>query len=476
MARLLRIRVLGIAFFLVVALFVWLCIAIYNKDFTSKVKVEMITDTVGNALPQQADVKVRGLTVGYVDSTSTHGQRVTSQLYLQPDAADKIPANVTARLLPKTLFGERYVELELPASPSDHPLSDGDVIYQDPKGNALELTQLFDTVLPVLQAIPPQRLAETLGSLAEALTGRGADLGVTVDRLQQIVGRLDDQMPDIQEDLRDFATFSHTYADALPDLVDALNDFRTTNATVIQRRHDVDQLVASLTPTAGRLTDFLDANHDNIIDVAADSRQTLNLLAEYSPTYPCVFRNFAIARPKIDAIMGQGTDEPGSRVSLKFVNPRGRYLPNQDEPRWFDTRGPQCEPVPPNGVNPGQYVGGSIDDGSYQPPSRFPGNQNVNLPEPNLAPYNPDTEVQEPGLDASPDASTPQTGHAAPAAFRTQPPTVAGSPIEQRQLAAIYSSASGVPAQQIPSWVTLIGAPAMRGSQVSVSSGEASGK
>ena len=107
--RVLRIRLLGIAFFVVVALFVWVCIAFYNKTFTSVTKVSLVTDTIGNALPQNADVKVRGLTVGYVKSSHTDNGKVTLQLNLKPDKARLIPSNVTARLLPKTLFGERYV-------------------------------------------------------------------------------------------------------------------------------------------------------------------------------------------------------------------------------------------------------------------------------------------------------------------------------------------------------------------------------
>ncbi|NUS43512.1 MAG: MCE family protein [Mycobacteriaceae bacterium] len=452
-----RVRVLGLAFFLVLALFVWLCIAIYRQQFTTFTKVDLVTDTIGNTLPMQADVKVRGLTVGHVKSSSTTNGRVTSVLMLDPSKADKIPANVTARLLPKTLFGERYVDLVLPKDPSGRPLRTGDVIGQDASGNALELTKLFDTLLPLLQAVPPQSLAATLGSLAQALSGRGDDLGVTVDRLQSIFAQTNAVMPDLQEDIKQFATFAKTYSNAAPDLVDALNNLRTTNSTVIQKRSDVDALVASLTPTASHLADFLNANRDNVIGIAADSRETLGYLAEYSPSYVCTMRNFAIAVPKINKILGQGTDTPGSRVTVELTNPRGRYLPNQDEPRWLDTRGPWCEPVPANGVDPGQYPSGPPNDGSYQPPSRNPGPQHgLNLaPPPGLKP------VSKPVYGP---AAKPVAAHA----HGRSAPSIAGSPMEQRALSAVYSAATGIPAKDIPSWATRIGAPALRGSEVSV--------
>lgn len=433
-----RVRIVGIVFFLVVALFVWFTIAIYNKQFTTFTKVKLVTDSVGNSLPQLADVKVRGLTVGHVKSSSTDDEgKVTSVMDLQPSMANKIPSNVTARLLPKTLFGERYVDLVVPDKPSTVALADGMTVPQDSSGNALELTKLFDTVLPLLQAVPPQSLAATLGAVAEALSGRGTDLGVTVDRLNTIFEQTNAVMPDLQEDIKQLATFSHTYADALPELVDTLNNLRTTNATIVQRRADIDALIQSLTPTSGRLADFFNTNRANLVDVAADSRETLENLAEYSPTFPCTTRNFAYAIPKINKILGMGTNEPGSKVSVKFSNPRGRYLPNQDEPRWLDPRGPACEPVPPDGVDPGQYPNGSAADGSYQPPTRNPG------PRPGSF------DMAAPSLVAANATSL-------------------GSPMEKHTLGAIYSAATGIPAKDIPSWTTAIGAPALRGSEVSV--------
>ena len=74
----------------------------------------------------------------------------------------QIPANVTARLLPKTLFGERYVELTAPASASATPLRPGAVIGQDRSSSAIELEKVLDDTLPLLQTIQPDKLAATL--------------------------------------------------------------------------------------------------------------------------------------------------------------------------------------------------------------------------------------------------------------------------------------------------------------------------
>ncbi|BAW03936.1 mammalian cell entry protein [Nocardia seriolae] len=434
----LRKRTLGILFFVVVALFLWTTIAVYNKQFVETVRVNLITDTVGNALTRNADVKVRGVTVGELRSSKYDGKNVTLDLAIDPGKAKEIPVNVTARLLPKTLFGERYIDLVWPEAPEGH-LTEGVTLHQDTSGNAIEVSQLLDNILPLLNAIPPQYLSSTLSALSNALQGQGEELGKTIDRLDTIFTQVNGEMPTLQQDLKSLADVATTYADAAPQLVDALDNLRTTNATIVAKRSQIDTLMATLTPSASTTADFLLANRDNIIDVAADSRPALEALAKYSPSYSCALAGFAELKPRIDQIFGKGTDLPGSRVSVSVVNPRGRYVPNQDEPRWFDSRGPLCVPMYPPGTDPGQYTNGSANDGSYQPPTRNPGDQNIGrMPEPQYKVYGPYT------------------------------PTTAYSPQESQALGAIYGAAHGVSPDEVPSWITKIAAPAFRGSEVSV--------
>ncbi|NMN97890.1 MCE family protein [Antrihabitans stalactiti] len=432
----LRKRVLGVSFFLVLALFVWGSIAMYNKTFKDVVEVGLVTDTVGNSLPKHADVKVRGLTVGEVRSTKPEGGKVHAVMAIDPDKADQIPANVTARLLPKTLFGERYVSLIIPpgtsAGSGDHLTSDS-VVEQDRSGNAIELNRLLDSVLPLLQAIPPQDLMTTLSAVAKAIDGRGEELGTTIERLDTIFAGINTEMPNLQESLRSLATFSQTYSDAAPQLVEALDNLRTTNATIVERRSQIDAVLASVTSTGSTATDFLAANRDNIVDIAADSREALELLATYSPTFTCTLRNFAAIKPRTDEILGKGSKFPGSRVTIEVVNTRGKYLPNQDEPRFLDTRGPQCAPEAPLGVDAGQYPGGANNDGSYQPPSRNPGGD-------------------------VPTMAVPQ--------FSLVPADFSGSTAEHETLSMVYGAATGIAPQDIPQWTLLFGAPALRGSEV----------
>ncbi|WP_137873527.1 MCE family protein [Rhodococcus sp. Q] len=441
----LRRRLLGLAFFLVLALFLAFTIGMYNKSFTKVVNVSLVTDTVGNSLPAHADVKVRGLIVGEVRSSTTKDGEVTSQLAIAPDKAELIPANTTARLLPKTLFGERYVALIVPEGDTTAPISDGDTLYQDASGNAIEVGELLDGLLPLLQAVPPQDLANTLGALNQALTGRGADIGLSFERLETIFAGVNAELPNLEESLRGLADFSETYSEAAPELVSALDNLRTTGATVVQQQNQIRALMSSVTATAGTTADFLTANRDSLISIAADSRDTLEVLAAASPTFGCTFSQFVPIVGRANAILGLNPDgsmqdHPGARAATVFVNPKGRYLPNQDEPRLFDSRGAKCYTPADPGQKFGQYPGGSYNDGAYQVPSRNPG----------------------PSYVASPAA--PQY---APVPGAT-PASYTGSTYEQDTLAVIYGEGTGTLPEDVAGWTTLVGAPALRGAEVSV--------
>ncbi|MFY2786756.1 MCE family protein [Rhodococcus sp. KRD162] len=430
-------RLLGITLVVLIVVFVGWSITSYNKTFANVVTVSLETDSVGNALPRNADVKVRGLIVGEVRSATTAGGVVTSELAIEPDMAEMIPSNATARLLPKTLFGERYVALVLPEGRPGAPITEGTVLKQDRSGNAIEVGQVLDGLLPLLQAVPPENLANTLGALAQGLSGRGEQLGLTIDRLESIFAGLDTELPAIQEDLRGLADFSQTYSDAAPELINALDNLRTTGNTIVQKRPALETLYSSLTSASGTTADFLDANSADVIGLAANSREALEVLAQFSPAVGCTVAQFAEGARRGRIVTGVGDEYPGINVSMPLVNPKGRYLPNQDEPRLFEQeRGPTCYSSLDRSAGEyfPQYPGGSPNDGSYQVPSRNPGEQDTSaLPVPQFSPV---------------------------------PASYAGSVTEQQTLAVVYGGATGIDPAAVPSWTTTLGAPALRGTQV----------
>ncbi|WNV90917.1 MCE family protein [Umezawaea sp. Da 62-37] len=439
-----RQRLLGVAFLTVIVTFLALSVALYNNAFTRVVTVTLKTDHVGNQLMTSSDVKVRGLLVGEVRAIRSTGDGAELELALQPDKVDLIPEDVSARLLPKTLFGERYVNLVLPAdnTGAGAHLTDGSVIKQDRSSAAIELEQVLDDLMPVLQAVQPEKLATTLTAVSQALENRGKPLGETLVRLDSYLGELNPQLPALKEGISRLADVSDVYADAAPDLVQALTDATATSKTIVEQRENLLELYGTLTTTSRDLTGFLSVNKNNLIQLADTGRPTLELLAKYAPEYPCLLKGLTEFAPVINQAFGVGTDEPGLHITMEITANRGKYLPNQDEPVYGDKRGPRCYDVEPRPNPFPQYPPeGPLVDGSKPPPAARSANDGI-LPPAGGA------------------------GTTSPSAVSAE--SIANSPEEQRMLAVLLGNEVGVPSDQMPSFTSLLLGPLYRGTEVTV--------
>ncbi|ONI84061.1 ABC transporter substrate-binding protein [Actinosynnema sp. ALI-1.44] len=337
-----RNHILGIAFLLVLVFLAWLAIAVYDKRFTTTAAITLRADRVGNQLKPHADVKVRGMVVGSVRAVRVTDAGVDVEMALQPDKLDRVPRNVSARLLPKTLFGQRYVSLIIPDAPDRHRLADGDVVDQDRTPHAIELEKALRDLMPVLQAVQPQKLADTLGAISQALDGRGKQIGTTITDLNAYFAQLNPKMPELQADITKFADTLAGYEKAGPDIVEALSEMTTTSRTIAEQRQSVAELLTAMTSASDDLTGFVKSNKDTLIRLSDTSRPTLELLARYSPEFPCLLESVNKLKPSVEKVLGAGTNEPGLHVNLLVKPSRGPYVPGKDKPVFTATGGPKC--------------------------------------------------------------------------------------------------------------------------------------
>jgi phospholipid/cholesterol/gamma-HCH transport system substrate-binding protein len=431
-----RRRLVGVVFLLVFALLVWLSVALYNKQFTPVATVTLYTDSVGNEMHPGAGVKIRGVQVGEVRQISADGTGARLELAIQPDMVNQIPANVTAEMLPTTLFGERYVDLVMPATPTRARLTAGTVITQDRAADAVELEKVLNNLLPLLQASEPDKLSVTLSALAHGLQGRGRELGQALVALNAYLAKYNQHLPALDNDIKQLATFARNLNQASPDLVQALADFTVTSQTVAAERASISALYSTLTTAAGDLQAFLDANSANIIKLNADSVGTLQILARYSPEFPCVLRDLVKFEPAADKLLGKGTSQPGLHVQAVVVPPLGpdnigRYVAGQDTPKFGDDLGPHCYSIPFKGI--------TLNDGA--------------------APSN----AAATSVPAGPPTKAGRARQAHPTAAQ-----IAGSPAESELVRELTGMELGRSPALVPAWGSLLTAPLFRGTTVNL--------
>ncbi|MCP2339124.1 MCE family protein [Actinomadura rupiterrae] len=349
-AEVVKRRLAGVVFLLVPALLVALSVAVYDKKFTTVATVTLHTASTGNGLHPYADVKLRGVPIGEVRKIHATGAGATLTLAIQPDKLHLVPADVTAQMMPTTLFGQRFVALIPPASPGPRRLRAGDVISQDRSSNAIELQQVMDKMLPLLTAVRPADLSVTLSAISQALSGRGTQIGQTMVELDAYLKKMNPTVPTLSRDITELAKVTQNYTEAVPDILQAMDDATYTSRTLVDQQAGLSTVYSSVTSASQDMYDFLKENSANIIRLSVDSKPSLQVMAKYSPEFPCMLRMLNDFIPLMDQAVGKGTKTPGLRVDVTTVQSKGWYKPGKDAPRFTAKDGPNCYPVPYKGA------------------------------------------------------------------------------------------------------------------------------
>lgn len=424
-----------------------LSIAIFQQKFTSFVPVTLQIQRAGLQLLPGSDVKVRGLVVGSVDSITSDGNGATIKLRITPSKAKLIPDNVDARLLPKTIFGEKYVDLTIPTQPSPQHIQAGDVIPEDRSTPALEINTALDDLLPLLRTVRPAELNLTLTAMATALSGRGKQLGQTMANFDAYLHQLNPHLPAMQHDFRAFADATATYEQAAPQLLQAIGNFTVSAKTLIDKQQNFAALLKDLTGASDVTKDLLDRNAQNIIQVNAVNRSTVQLMKRYSPEFPCFFAGYAGVVKNIRTTTMPAPHSHIANVWLEFVSGVPTYT-RQDLPVFTDDRGPNCYGLPHPGLVPKvQFKDGTQDD------PRFAGSAQPSAGTTLLSP-NALTGARGAGV-ASP-TSSPSMGDA-------------GTAAEKPSLNNLLGPIMGMSATNVPDVADLMWGPLLRGSTVALS-------
>lgn len=419
-------RLLGVVFVGLLILGVWLVNAVFTQKFISFDRVGLETSTIGLQLPAKADVKVRGVIVGQVMKAESKGQGAALELGIKPDKINSIPRNVTAAILPKTLFGEKYIELNIPTDPSSKSLQSGDQIEQTKM--PIEVERVLNDLYPLLRTVQPAELNYTLNALANALEGRGAKLGDSLVTLDSYLKRLNPQIPALIDDIKLLATVTDTYADVMPQLAETLRNTVKTGNTLVSREQKLNAFLKDLTAFSNTTKTFLDDNGNNIIRLGQLSEPILALLSRYSGTFPCLLEGIVKQAPRL----AQTFRGFIFHINLKTLpkQPRG-YTP-ADRQVYGADNAPNCAGLP-------------------NPPVPYTSFPNLNDGADNLG---------------KGDNQRVATGFASQRSTLTSGPS--GTASQKALLNSLTAPILGVPVDEMSDVAALLYAPAMAGTEVSV--------
>jgi phospholipid/cholesterol/gamma-HCH transport system substrate-binding protein len=357
-----RLLLAGVVFITGMSMLVALSIAVYLKAFDSVTMVTIKADRAGLQLAKFGDVRIHGVLVGSVRSVTEDGKEAVIKVALDPDAATRIPANVEVKIIPTTLFGQKFISFQAPADPSSDSLADGDVIPSDRVETNVELSKILADLFPLLRAVDPADLNMTLNALATALGGRGEQLGETLDDLDTYLAGISDKLPTLREDLVSLADVADIYDLAAPDLIDVLGNLTVTSKTVIDKAKDLNLFFTDVTGLSVTSTRVLSDNKRNLIELGKVTEPVLKLLAVYSPEFPCLLVGAAKYAPVLASTFA------GNQVKqyLEFGTTQYEPYHEDDRPEYGEIgHGPWCSglPNPPVPIGPIHFNDGTdIDD------------------------------------------------------------------------------------------------------------------
>ena len=234
-------------------------------------------DSAGQGLLPGSDIKIRGVNVGEVKSIALVDGEARVKLRLHP--GERIPTGVTATIRPKTLFGEKFIDLDPGDHEADGPfLADGEEIEHTVGG--FELEQVLGDLYPLLKAIDPAELATVMGELADGGKGMGETINRTIVNSDELAGVFADNADNTRQFLTDLAALSDQLAGSADDLLDLADAGNAALPTL----NDNEAAVVDLLQQTGRLSndvaDLLEHNRPFVESSFVDGSRTLQVLTD----------------------------------------------------------------------------------------------------------------------------------------------------------------------------------------------------
>jgi phospholipid/cholesterol/gamma-HCH transport system substrate-binding protein len=269
-----------------IAVFMWLCSALFAGTLTRSVPVMLTSDRAGLVMESGAKVKLRGVPVGRVAGVEPGSNPVRLKLELYPDQIKHIPANMQAQIRATTIFGAKYVDLIYPEHPSTQLISAGAVLQS--RNVSTEVNTIFQNLVDVLAKVQPAKLNAVLSAMADAVGGRGDRIGEATTAANHVLGEINPRMSTVQADWRSLKGAADTYSAAAQNILATINTFSTTSATITGHATNLDALLLNTIGFSQAGIDLLAPNQSNLIQAVNTLRPSTDLLMKYNPEYTCL--------------------------------------------------------------------------------------------------------------------------------------------------------------------------------------------
>lgn len=351
----------GLCVFLVISAIAGALLARYTGIWRNTVDVVASMPSLGDGLPQNADVKFRGVLVGAVAGVdSDPAGTSTVEIRLNPARAETIPNTVTARVVPSNIFAVSSIELVDTGAGSS--IEAGATIPGDASRETLELQTAMTSLRNVLTAVDPEKSSSVLSTLADTLEGRGESIGTTISTASRYLSTLRAEMPHLTDDLDLLDTSIDSLSRTAPMLLDTLESSLIPAATISEKRTRLTRFLTSAAGATASLDAALAPNLSGAIALVRDLDPVMGALAVNGDDLPAGVRAFGQTLEGFNhAFTG-----PNGRLIWSIDITATPFTPytREDCPRYGDMAGASCTTAPQSPAGGNSSVGSNSAPGT----------------------------------------------------------------------------------------------------------------
>ncbi len=235
--------------------------------FDDTYRVNAVFDSAGQGLQHGSDVKIRGVNVGKVDKIELQGLHALVSMDI--DRGERIPKTASMTVRPKTLFGEKFVDVtpgadETSSNPGDFYPHSGTVTFTGATTGGFELEKVLDEVYPLFKDISPSDIMTVLNTLADAGQGLGPAINRQLANGQKIADVFAAHDADQRQFLADLDTVAAQLGMRSDDLVALAKSLNSALPTLNSRSDELNQLLVQTARLSNDVSDLLENNTDFI--------------------------------------------------------------------------------------------------------------------------------------------------------------------------------------------------------------------
>ena len=287
----------------------------------------------GQGLQSGSDVKIHGLNVGSV--TSVHLESGEAEVHMALHQGQKVPTTSTATIRPKTLFGEKFVDIDPGPAEANGPFLKNNGVINKTVGG-FELERVLSDAYPILRAVNPEELTTLLDTLAKGGQGEGAAVNEQIVNFQKVsdINVAHDQ--DTRQFLDDLVRLSDELANRSPDLVAAAKDLNVALPDLNNNAGNLNSLLVQLSRLSSDLSDVLEANRPFLTKTVTEGGKTIQLVYDLRGQIPPLVNGLREFFQVLGEAAGSIPDpsSPGTTLAaIKFIAGGGALCGGGHDPQ-----------------------------------------------------------------------------------------------------------------------------------------------